>query len=484
VKLPAFLGSSYQAQSPTALNERTINWYAERLEMPGGKSKVQLYPTPGVEAFVSSSIYAPARGSFYQNGRCFFAKGGQLVEVSSTMSETARGSIPYSDANPATFAANGDAGDQLFLVSGSGVRLLNLNSNVMSTPSVEGTPVMAAYLDGYFMYLDNASRLFISALFDGSSWSAADTQSRSAAPDPWKAVAVNKSDKLIWLFGEETSEPWFDAGTSPYPFKPVQGGLLPYGIKARFSVKQVGPALMYLARTTSSIGTDVVMLNGLQPRLVGTPALHVALASYDRLDDAVGDTYEHLGHRFYLLRFPSARKTWAFDTATNEWHERATWISEDNEFVAQRTFYHVAAFDKILVGDTDDGAIYQLSDTSGVDVDSRPIRRIRRGPSLSYENKRIFYHDFELLLESGLGVLTGQGSDPRVMMRFSNDGGKTWSNEQTCSAGARGQYGARVRWNRLGSARDRQFEVSVSDPIPWKLVDAFIEAEPGTEVAA
>jgi hypothetical protein len=69
------------------------------------------------------------------------------------------------------------------------------------------------------------------------------------------------------------------------------------------------------------------------------------------------------------------------------------------------------------------------------------------------------------------------GYDPQVMLRLSNDGGKTWISEQWRSAGKKGEYLHRVRWNRLGAARRRVFEVSVTDPIPWKLTGAYLKMQ-------
>jgi hypothetical protein len=37
----------------------------------------------------------------------------------------------------------------------------------------------------------------------------------------------------------------------------------------------------------------------------------------------------------------------------------------------------------------------------------------------------------------------------------------------------------RVRFLRLGRARDAVFEIQCSDPIPWRLVDSFIDVEAG-----
>lgn len=74
------------------------------------------------------------------------------------------------------------------------------------------------------------------------------------------------------------------------------------------------------------------------------------------------------------------------------------------------------------------------------------------------------------------GFVQFPGADPRIMLRLSNDGGKTWITEQWRAAGKVGEFCRRVRWNRLGSARRRVFEVSVTDPIPWRITAANLKA--------
>jgi len=61
-----------------------------------------------------------------------------------------------------------------------------------------------------------------------------------------------------------------------------------------------------------------------------------------------------------------------------------------------------------------------------------------------------------------------------MMFRSSADGGKTWSNERTMNAGAVGKYKARAYLTRLGKPRMWVPEVSVSDPIPWRVIDAYL----------
>ena len=70
------------------------------------------------------------------------------------------------------------------------------------------------------------------------------------------------------------------------------------------------------------------------------------------------------------------------------------------------------------------------------DIDARYLRRLRRAPHLAQEHHRVFIRTFELDLERGQGLATGQGSDPLVMLRISRDGGQTWGEEILMAAGS------------------------------------------------
>jgi hypothetical protein len=70
--------------------------------------------------------------------------------------------------------------------------------------------------------------------------------------------------------------------------------------------------------------------------------------------------------------------------------------------------------------------------------------------------------------------------EPQVMLRWSNDNGRTWSPEQWRSAGREGAYATRCVWRQLGRARTRIFEVAVTDGTPWRLVEFLGTIERGT----
>ena len=147
---------------------------------------------------------------------------------------------------------------------------------------------------------------------------------------------------------------------------------------------------------------------------------------------------------------------------------------------ALHTLYGAAAFGKWLVSDRTSGLIYEQKVGFTTDVEDRLIRRVRQTPHLSAEEANLFYSRFELDLEAGVGLMSGQGVRPKVMLQWSNDHGHTWSNEQWIECGPLGQFAWRAIWRRMGRARDMVFRVVISDPIPVTLVDATVEVSRGT----
>lgn len=472
-----FCGPSYTSQSPIADAELCLNFYTEKMESEGAAAKQVLYPTPGVIVYVTATIGSRVRQLYsiitLNVERCFAVVSNTLYDVSNDMTLTSRGTLAE-DTNIATLVSNGDGGGQLFATSGAQGYCLDLATNVLTNPVSAVT--MASMVDGYIVALDApTSTLKISDLFDANTWDPTQFAQRTAQPDPWLALVVNYNE--IWLLGEQTSEVWYDAGNFPFPFALRPGAIMQQGIAAKFSAAVLDGTVFWLAHNQNG-QNQVVAASGYVPTRISNHAMEWQISRYPRVDDATAWVYEDQGHPFYVLNFPTAGATWVYDKLTQQWHQRGTWIPEQNQYDAWHPQCHTFAFGKHLVGDRNAPTVYQMDVTFGSDVDGRAIRRVRRAPSLQRDLDRIYFAKFELEMEVGLGVQVGQGSDPQVLMRNSNDGGQTWGNYRARSAGSIGQYNARVIWERNGMARNRVVEIVVSDPIPWRISNAFIALEP------
>jgi hypothetical protein len=473
-RYPSFVGPSYRSQSKIADDERCVNWYPEKIEAPNGKADWVLYPTPGFELYATAGS-GPIRGFYTLNGRTFVVSGSSLYEIASDGSVTLRGTgLNDLDGTPVTICGNGDGGGQLFITSGSKGYIYNLTTNVLAF-EIDGA-TQGGFIDGFFLALDpQTSTLKISELEDGSTWDPLQIAQRNAGADRWAGMIV--SHKEIWLFGSQTTEVWYNAGASPFPFQPNPSVFINHGILAPYSAAILDNAPIWLGQSTDG-GGIVYRANGYTPQRVSTHALEYALSTYDTLLDAQAWTYQEQGHSFYVLTFPDAGVTWVYDVSTGAWHERGAWTG--TEFTTLPVFGHTYAYGLHLTGDSTTGAVYRMGVDLSSDGGGRTLRRLRRAPHLSKENTLIAFDKLQLDLEVGLGLATGQGEDPQIMLRWSNDGGQTWGNEHWVSGGLQGAYRARAIWRRLGAARDRVFEVSVTDPIPWRIIDAWIDVRGGS----
>ena len=472
---PNFAGGTNVSQSSIADAQDTVNFYPEPRDVPGGKTEMALYPTPGVETRVSA-VETPGRGLFHQDGRAFCVIGAVFYEVTidgeGDFVLTDRGDVAV-NANPATICGNGAGGGQLFITSGDVGYCYDLPTNTLTIERASGA-TMGAMLDGYFLVLDAATSTFsVSDLLDGTTWDPTQYAQRSTAPDPWVALIVPEAAREIWLLGQETSEVWNNAGTFPLPFVPIPGALMAHGCAAPFSAKAVEGGLLWVSRTANGQG-NVVMATGGAPGQVSTFAVSWAFHGYSTISDAIGASYSAAGHTFYLVTLPTEDVTWALDLSTRMWARRGTWVSGQNAYEAWRLWYHAFAFGKHLALDGTGDTLYEVSETYGLDVDGLPIRRMRRTPAIFNNRDPVFLDCVEVLLESGVSSYSGATVTATMAMRVSRDGGKTWGAARTRSIGAVGAYSQRVRWWRCGSGADVVGEFVVTAPVPWRILGGVV----------
>lgn len=482
MRWPGAIGSSYRSQSPIADNEEVFNFILERMESQGAASEAVYYPIPGVTLLLDASEASnvttttssgPGRGSFtltYQGDEYqFLVIGDQVYMYDGTAILQNIGAVAV-DSNPATICWNGDGGGQVFITSGDNGYIYDLASTAFSTVRT-GATTFGGYLDGYFVALDsNNSTFYISDLLDGTTWDPTQFAQRSIGADPWVGMGIN--NRYIYLLGTLTGEVWYNAGTYPFPFAFYPSGYLNYGTSAPFSIASADGAINWLGASDQGNGF-VCRATGFNPEIISTFALQYQISRYIRVSDAIGDTYNKSGHTFYLLTFPSANVTLAYDVSTGDWAKRGTWNSLTTEYFAWRPLFHSFAFGRNTMLDRSGTGFYELSENSYYDVEDIPIRRMRRLPTLIRENKHVFVNSIEALFQPGVGT-SGQGEDPQVSLKLSKNGGRTWGPEQFRSVGKTGEYENRTRWNRCGMGRKFTAEIAMSDPVFYALVDVFV----------
>jgi len=474
-----FCGPSNPTQSVIADGEVLRNWYVERVESPFAPVGAALYPVPGASRFIQAGQITDvgARGGISVNGRHFVVVGKGFYEIFVTGLAIKRG-VVAEDSNPATVSYNGPNGGGLLITSGGNGYHYALATNVLTTV-LNGEATMGGMLNARFLAFSTVTgKVRMSALNDGTTWDPTLYFQRSQAPDPWQSMLVNPPE--IWLIGEQTGEVWYDSGAFPQPFAPIPGAFFRHGTPAGFSTVVAGDYVLWLSKTQH--GTPgIVAARGYSPELISNYAIANAITSYKRtatLSDCEVVVSDEAGHLFACFSFPQARETWCVDLQTFMWHQRNHWDPNQNRWDIWPPRVHLYAFDKHLVGDRATGTIAELDTQFGTEADGSAIRRLRVGPPLyAQRGKRLDISRFEVMAETGLGIPIGQGEDrfPKVMLRTSQNG-KTWSPERLASAGKVGDYHRQIVFTQCGSSETLWFpEVSVSDPIPWRIAGADID---------
>jgi hypothetical protein len=352
--------------------------------------------------------------------------------------------------------------------------LYGLNWSVL--PSTDGAfqgGTNVDIVDNYFVYNRPDTQQFGASSVLSPISPALSFSSKDGAPDDLVTLIVDHRE--IYLLGEASSEVWVDQGTIPFPFSRIPGTSTQHGIVAAFSVARLGNSFAYLSRNNRG-QAQVVQMNGYVPQRISTHAVEATLANQD-VSDAIAWTYQLEGHEVYVISFPTLNLTWCYDIASGMWHK---WLYTNNLGQYERARGNCCAVfqGQVLVGDYSNGKVYKLDKTNYTD-DGQNVRRLRRAPHLVSDFQRQYFDELQIQFQPGVGTVTGSSENPQAMLRWSNDGGSTWSNEHWTSIGRMGKYANRAIWRRLGTARDRVFEVSISDPVKAVIVSANLKATAG-----
>jgi len=460
------VGPSYEQRSLPFDAQRCINLFAISDEQ--GKETSALYGTPGLSLF-STCGSGPIRGCFAAaNDRAFVVSGDKLYEVDSAGTATSRGTLNTSTGN----VSMDENGVQLFICDGDDGYTLTYSGDTFAVVSDVDFPSAGSvtYIDGYFIVNQNSSgKFYISSINDGTAWAALDFATAESAPDTLKRPI--RAVGQLWLFGSKSTEIWTNTGDSDFPFQKISGAEMAFGIMAPHTAVEHGGTVYWVGENDDGVGI-VYRAKGFSPERVSTEAIEIRIREATDKENMTAYSYQEDGHDFYVLTGGGLETTLVYDVSTGLWHERAYLESSGTSSL------HLASccmfiFGKHIVGDRRNGKVYEMSMDYYSDAGDE-IARDRIFTHLSDEDKRIRYNKLEIGFETGVGLTSGQGSDPLVSLRLSKDGARTWSDEYTASLGAIGQYQTKVAFRRLGIAEQMTFWIRVTDPVKVAIVGAYL----------
>jgi hypothetical protein len=527
------LGQAYVARTINAADNRMVNLFPEATP-EGSKDTGFLNRAPGLRTLARVGT-GPIRAVWANQTRgedAFVVSGSEFYSINTNYVARLIGNV--TGTGPVSIADNGI---QLFLACNPDGFIYNKATQVfqkITDPDFAGA-ITVGYIDGYFVFNQPDSQIvWVTTLLDGTSVDPLDFASAESAPDILLSLAVNNRE--VWLFGTNSTEVWYDAALPGFPLAPIQGAFNEVGCLAAYSVAKLDNSLFWLGADARGFGV-VYRNQGYNALRVSTHAIEFAIQNYAVLNDAIAYTYQQEGHSFYVLTFPTAGKTWVYDVATGLWHERAGF--KNGDYTRHRSNCQMNFNQDIIVGDFENGNIYALDldvykDGTGIQKWLRSWRALPQGAN---NYKRTAQHTLQLDAETGVGLnlypeyevpetittqsglgiatanvglllteandflVTESGDDigtdydvlittvhtaapgyyPQAMLRWSDDGGHTWSNEHWSSMGQLGNYGKRIFWRRLGMTvklRDRVYEVSGTDPVKVSIMAAELQLSP------
>ena len=459
------VGPSYQQRSLVFDAQRTVNLFPIADEQ--GAEVSALYGTPGLLLFATAGD-GPIRGCLAAaNDRAFVVSGDTLYELDSAGTATSRGTL-LTSTGTVTLAENGL---QLAICDGAYVYILTYVGNVFAQVTDSDLPSAKniSFVDGYFVVTKNSSgQFYISALYDGTSWAALDFATAESSPDDL-SIATNFVGQL-GLFGHDTLEIWRNTGDSSFPFARISGST-PIGTIAPNTVISIDTSVYWIGHNQEGAGI-VYQAQGFTPKRISTDAIELILQQETSPELLRTWAYQKEGHAFLVITGGSLATSLIYDLSTQLWHERA-YLNTSGVYEQHRGSCCMRIFNKHLVGDRETGKVYELSMTTYTDNGDAILRK-RIYTHLIDELKQVRYNSLEIGFETGVGLQTGQGSNPQVSLRISRDGARTWSSYFTTSIGAVGVYGQQVKFRRLGIQQQTTFEISISDPVKVAVIGSYL----------
>jgi len=482
VQLP--LGFSfYQSSSAPFSSQRCVNWVPTVAESAALNTRALFQPS-GLKTWFDTQIVGN-RGAMVMDNIPYFVNDNSLLSISSTGVVTNHGTIPGS--NRVSMATNGQ---YLVVIDPGGLAYAYDNVSLALTQITDPdfiTSDTVVFKDGYFVFsASDGSVFFNSALNDPFTYDALDFGTAEISPDAIVALHVNHNE--LYVCGAETVELFQNVGGTGFPFLRIQGANIQKGIHAKHSLVEFDNSFCFVGGGYNELSAIWKVTGSSSALKISTDAIDNEIQKFtkEEISNSFSMTKAERGQFLAYFTFESTRipsRTFVYNATASAllgrqvWFEMQTGIS-DNRFRVQSI---VAAYGKLLVGDQSTGIIGEFDDET-LDFYGDEIYREMTTAPFSENGVDLFAGEFEATFESGVGLTTGQGSDPKVSMTRSDDGGRTFQGPFIRSIGKIGEYGQQTVWRMQGRFPvSRMIRLRVTDKVKANLIRIAATPEAGIQ---
>lgn len=422
-------------------------------ETPSAKGGVSLLSFPGLVTSVtrgSGPIYGVFRQDDLFSGATFCVSGTHLYKDGTDL-----GAIDGS--GPVWWAAS-----DVELCVGRGAHAYSYNGTTLAAIAFPDSAnvIWGTFIAGLFVFARAGSRKFYwSSILDARTIDPLDFASaESSASYILQVLAIGD---VLYIGCGDKVEAWYPTGDGTLPLLRISQRTAKKGLAASGCMVVLDNALHFVADDhTVYRMADVptrISNHGIEEQIAGS----TSCAAF---------AYGWQGHAILIVRLDDA--SYGYDVVTSQWHERRTtglanWAAQ---CACQQTdgtplFGNSAGGELVVHSGWAEGA----SELSREFTAAVPLTGAR------------VFDSIELECNAGQStVLSGSGSDPVIEMRYSRDGGNTWSSWTdaalgNAALGGTGKYRTRAKWRRLGTfdAPGALFHFRVTDPVPFRVSSAF-----------
>ena len=456
------VGQTYQHRSRPLSSQVTMNLIPE-FQLTG-QSQTALISWPGSVNFAQG--VGTDRGVHNFNGVLYQVSGTVLQSIDSLGVRTGHGTIAGS--NRCIFA--NDSSTLVITTGGTGYLFDGTTLSEITDPDFEqGNSV--AFLNSQFIYDADGGKFQVSSVADPGDLPNNNFATAESSPDD--TIRVFTYNEKLYLFGTQSTETWWNSGVGNPPFDRVQGGTMNIGLAAVHAVTATEDFVYWLGSDRS-----MYRASAYQAQDVTSLAIANTFEGYADVTDAIMYDITIDGQNFIILTFPTEGATFGFNEKSNGWFQLSTGANEAR-YIGNS---YVEAYGKKLIADKDGGAIHSLDLDTYTD-NGQVIRRQRvtqpiTGGDFGVPGQRILMSRFQLMMETGVGLATGQGVDPQLMFEASFDGGRTWTNQDTVQIGRAGETTTKVEWYNLQSGYEVMIRITATDPVPVNIYSASMDVKP------
>jgi hypothetical protein len=464
-------GLGMHGKSPNVVSTRLQNAYYD-FQPEKDFTKVSVHGTPGLSLFVDRGD-TPWRGlhAFPSNSKLYGVHRGTFYDIDNAGTVTSRGTIGTTTGR----VDIDDDGTRIAVVDGAEIYVYDTSAPATPIAAVADadrptSPNTCCFQGARILTDENGTGQFKGGgNYAPTAWAALDVATAESNPDP--VIRVINYNGVVALLGSYSGEFWQNVGGSGFPYSRILGAVLEYGLAARWSVGKFMGTFAFLAQNREG-QVFVAKLNGFGIERISNNEFDTIINGYSGLSGATGYGYSLGGHPMYQINFPSDGNSWLYDGATKYWSELKSGTGR------HRAELGVDFINQMVVADYSNGKLYRLDQDVYTD-NGDTIQMQLTGKHIRNENKMLRLDRLEVNGEMGVGLVSGQGSDPQMILQLSKDGGHSFGTEMWADMGKIGEYARRCVFSRLGSGRDIVPRLTITDPVKRVLTTAVLSAEAG-----